>query len=876
VRKYFTGRNVGSKKLVASTATNFQDFVAHYLNLPVLLPVGREEFHALPKLQRDEIKRGAGYFVACTFPASPWEGRLLENAGVCNLVILDIDPLPDGSCPAAPFVDNPELLKERLREFNFAAYKTISHTPESPRLRILVDADAISPEKYPDAVLTVAQMIGLSHVTRESIIAVQAMFRPCVFSDQDAETDHPLTITWADGGRFTEGRIAKDITDLPGVISTSGSKQRKQARTGDVIDDFLTYFSRPVDGITIDTVKEAMGFLEPDCGYHEWLEIAAALKHQFGSTDNEQAAYDLFDEWSAKGTKYAGQKDTTTKWKSLTEQPAGRAPITIRSLLKRAAAGGWDSAEMKDSCFGSVSNWIQFECKSSSKLMSEGPKRIAATPLLSSTEEDALVQVLVATLRQKFEQRLTPASVRREIRAHREGLFVKDAVEKEKVVPPWGRGIVYVSSIHSMFRPHTRQQWKLHEFDAVYGRKLLPSLEELQKNDTTVTQAALHTPMFKPSDYLLYHLECQTVDEFDYDPTNPEDIIVRRDGKLYVNLYRRSYKKADKSKASYALETFEEHICNLIREPEYRTHIMDWMAYNVQNPGAKIRWAPLIQGAEGCGKTFLAVCMQAMLGADNVMIVNKEAINKGWTEWMFGRQVVAFEEIRVSGHNRHDVMNTLKEPITNDTISINQRGRDTRNIRNVTNYIAFTNHHDALVLTDDSRRYCVVKSPLQTLEAIKAITGPDPGYFARIFDMLATHAAGLRYVFENRIITSGFPANGPAPRTKYLVEMVADTTNELLAAIHKIIEDNDNPYVQKDIICTSTLISALEQEGLRGIYPQAVGKQLREAGFTKINGKFSVGSGRQYIWYKPDLIKSEEVLTTLEARIKEATSESWD
>lgn len=867
---YFTGRNVGSKKLTQASARNFPEFVAHHLDLPVTLPVTFDDFHKLGKKERNEVKCQTGYFVACTFPQSPWEGRLLEHAGACNLLCLDIDD-PD---MARPFVDSPALLKEKLGRFSFAAYKTISSTPEAPRLRVVVSARGVPVERYPDAVLTVAQMMGLSSVTRESAVPVQAMFRPAMFSDQDVDSSHPLIITCFEGEEFAASDIADDLETLPGMVS--GSRRSHTRRSGDVVDDYLTYFCRPVDGITIEVAREALMCVDADCSYFEWIEMASALKHQFGGGDSEGDAYLLFDEWSEKGTKYAGQKDTAAKWKSFSEQPAGRAPITIRTLLKRAVESGWDAGQVKEECFQSVSAWISFECKTSTQLMSEGVKRIAATPLISHTEEDALLQMLASTARQKFEVRLTPAALRRDLKRLRESITVKKDADTEKTVPPWARGLCYVAATNTIHRQSTRQVFTLESFDNVYGRELLPSVEEIQKSGDDVDAGTLHTPMFKPSQYVLNHLKCQTVDDTDYDPSSPEKMVVSRDGKRYLNIYRISYKKSDKAYSEYAMDILFDHMMWAFKEPKYRTILMDWMAHNVQFPGVKIRWAPLLQGAEGCGKTFFAQCMRVVLGDDNVRLINKESIKKGWNEWTFGSQFVAIEEIRVAGHNRHDVMNSLKEPVTNDFITVNERNRSTRTVRNVTNYMAFTNHHDALALSDESRRWFVLKSVIQSKPQIQEKLASDPGYFVRLFDMLVTHGPGLRWFLENRTIQSDFATNGPAPHSIYLDEMIADTGNDLLSHIKRIWEEGENLYVRPDIIASGPLQLALDMEGVRNANPQYVASVLREAGFRKLDGRhiLTEGGERQYVWVHATAKFDENPLDVLVRRVnRKATTE---
>jgi hypothetical protein len=89
----------------------------------------------------------------------------------------------------------------------------------------------------------------------------------------------------------------------------------------------------------------------------------------------------------------------------------------------------------------------------------------------------------------------------------------------------------------------------------------------------------------------------------------------------------------------------------------------------------------------------------------------------GWAE---GSCVGVLEEIRIKGHNRHDAMNKLKPLVTNEQIEVVRKGQDGRNIPNCTNYMALTNHEDALVLDADDRRWGVFFTKYKAREQLKA------------------------------------------------------------------------------------------------------------------------------------------------------------
>ncbi len=333
---FFSGKNVASKTLTSHAATTFKEWADSIIKNPFILALTYNQFWALDERQRKEAKKKAPYATACTFPSSAWEGRNTEHAGDCFLLFVDVDD----SDHARPFVDNPSLLWERLKGLNFAVYRTISSTFDKPRLRVMVEAADIHPDRYPEAVQTIGGLLGLPYITRESAIVTQAMFLPTVFNDYvSGIDDDPLVAEHYDGNPFTVEDISTDTESLPPL--SSGNKPAPARSTGDTIDDFLTFSEPTVEGVTLDDARTALEFIEPDCPRPEWLGIAAALKHQFGATQDDEAC-EVYDQWSAKGSKYEGVKDTSTVWRSFKEQATGRKPVTIRSLLKRAVEGGWD------------------------------------------------------------------------------------------------------------------------------------------------------------------------------------------------------------------------------------------------------------------------------------------------------------------------------------------------------------------------------------------------------------------------------------------------------------------------------------------------------------------------------------------------------
>jgi hypothetical protein len=76
-----------------------------------------------------------------------------------------------------------------------------------------------------------------------------------------------------------------------------------------------------------------------------------------------------------------------------------------------------------------------------------------------------------------------------------------------------------------------------------------------------------------------------------------------------------------------------------------------WIASLVQYPGRLIHWAPLIQGIQGLGKSFIGRLIAAVIGGKNVGKVSPASVSSGFNGYATGVSVNVLEEISIKGHN---------------------------------------------------------------------------------------------------------------------------------------------------------------------------------------------------------------------------------
>lgn len=823
---------------------SFEQFVKETLGHPCVLNVTRDQFHALPKETRDKVKR-VPYVTPATFKGEQ-SRRIYEEAASIYLVALDIDD----SQQAKPFFSDPEQLHERLDGLNFAAYTTARSTPDLPRLRIFVHAAGLPLRSYSQGVATVAQRLGLAHVTKESTVAVQPMYLPTIFRDSDPVMDHPLIASCFNGEPLREA----DLTEQGAQTSTKG---QQKPTPFNVEGDDLDYLRPTVESITLEDAREALEHIDPDVTYPEWLEIAAALRHQFPFEPDATAAYELFDQWSAKGEKYADSDDTMAKWGSLRPNPKGRAPVTIRTILHKAQEAGWECQKISVKCYANTQKWIADPARTGNELMAEGIKRIAATPLLSPLERGTLLSALLDALKAQG-LKVLRTDLKKELSKleRQSNKATAPKVTPDAQLPTWARGLCYVATPNQFFHRASNRILKPEAFDYCFN-------VHLTEEDT-----ANGKPQMLARDYVLNVAKIPRVDNYRYDPAHPEQAFITEGKQRFINTYLPTYPEPVPADAEECGAVLMEHIRNLIAEPEYQTILIDWMAFQVQNPGVKIRWAVLLQGAQGCGKTAIAELMRVVLGHGHVNMLDATLLMRDmFNGWAQGCQLVAVEEIRVVGHNRHEVMNKLKPCISNDTLSIRDLNKPVTQTPNNTNYIMFTNHHDSLAVAEGDRRYFVLNSRLQNKSQVLAL---GDGYFDRLFNVIENKAGGLRAWLEEWRISPAFRPNGHAPATTYLNDLMKAAATPLSAAVSDAVADGEHPLIRWDLLSSKALKTLLEQNnGLPRFTDQQLACVLRELDFVQI-GRFRVEDDRHYLWCRRDSpLQGMDPAAIAEQRLKE-------
>ena len=185
-----------------------------------------------------------------------------------------------------------------------------------------------------------------------------------------------------------------------------------------------------------------------------------------------------------------------------------------------------------------------------------------------------------------------------------------------------------------------------------------------------------------------------------------------------------------------------EHVKYVYPNKVDHNHILDVLAYVVQNVGGKVNHALVLAGEEGIGKDTILKVLSFILGGPNVVGVGPDVILDAQFNPYAKSLVLVIAEARDLGNGRYKLNNKLKDIITTTStgLYVNEKGIPQYSVPNHMLVCITTNFPDnGLYVNEGSRRYFVATSKVPP----KDPSVPND-YFARLHDWL--EADGFRHV----------------------------------------------------------------------------------------------------------------------------------
>lgn len=151
------------------------------------------------------------------------------------------------------------------------------------------------------------------------------------------------------------------------------------------------------------------------------------------------------------------------------------------------------------------------------------------------------------------------------------------------------------------------------------------------------------------------------------------------------------------------------------RAEELANYLLDWMAYPLQHPGAKMTIAVIMHGPQGTGKSIIFKGLAKIYGLGNpfrdyAVVLDQKALQDNFNSDWENKLFVLAEEV-VNGSEKWQLKNELKELVTGDRIRIRKVFTDAYYQKNQLQMVFLSNEGQPLPLENGDRRHFVLWTP---------------------------------------------------------------------------------------------------------------------------------------------------------------------
>ena len=200
-----------------------------------------------------------------------------------------------------------------------------------------------------------------------------------------------------------------------------------------------------------------------------------------------------------------------------------------------------------------------------------------------------------------------------------------------------------------------------------------------------------------------------------FDPTG-------KDKNIMANLFTGFETVPKQGKCENLLDLLH-HLCGGMTPEGVENYrwILKWIAYPLQNQGAKMKTAVVIHGGQGVGKNLFFEIIKDIYGKYGGIIGQSE-LESPYNQWASHKLFLVADEIATQ-QEKYQVKNKLKSMITGDWINIRPLYMNSYSERNHLNMVFLSNDRVPVILEQDDRRHMVVWVKEK----------PDADFFADIY-----------------------------------------------------------------------------------------------------------------------------------------------
>ncbi|UXY13846.1 DUF5906 domain-containing protein [Chitiniphilus purpureus] len=193
------------------------------------------------------------------------------------------------------------------------------------------------------------------------------------------------------------------------------------------------------------------------------------------------------------------------------------------------------------------------------------------------------------------------------------------------------------------------------------------------------------------------------IDQVGFDPSG-------KDPNVLLNTWRGWPIEAKPGTCELLLATLRYLCGGESNSDEVYDWLLRWMAFPLQNPGAKLNSAVIMHGPQGTGKSCVFQTLARIYG-DYATVLNQRGLeDKFNSDWADSKLFLLAEEVVTRAEMWH-IKNELKELVTGEWIRVNPKNLPAYRQRNQVNIVYLSNEGQPLPIENDDRRHLVIWTP---------------------------------------------------------------------------------------------------------------------------------------------------------------------
>jgi putative DNA primase/helicase len=193
---------------------------------------------------------------------------------------------------------------------------------------------------------------------------------------------------------------------------------------------------------------------------------------------------------------------------------------------------------------------------------------------------------------------------------------------------------------------------------------------------------------------------------------------------------------------------------------EVLNFVLNWLAFPLQHPGAKMATALVIHGPQGSGKSLFFEAYSRIFG-EYAKTIGQAQLESRYNDWLSRALLLVCEEIVASNELTH-YKNALKSFVTATKLQIETKFQQVRTENNHANFVFLSNDSRPLSLEKDDRRHLVIYCPPKL----------EKDFYTKVYESLDQGAVEAFYEFLLSRDLGDFHAHSLPPMTNAKRELV--------------------------------------------------------------------------------------------------------